>query len=405
MQYASNQEYNNSHSKVKYMRMHILILPSELNIIEISPAWGIFQRRQAQILAEAGYHTGMLCTGLLPFNQLFKKNIYRKWTITIEKEVITARLYKKRFLPLWFVPQCFQNKINIKLALEAFAEYIKECGIPDLIHAHNCFYAGSIAKQFKQTYNVPFVVTEHSSFFFGALGKHKKALFNQVLKESKHYAAVSHKLSEVLMAYSIIPKKQIVIMNNVLDDIFELNEIKEKDQTTNFIFFTAANLIKIKNHKLLLEAFALMYANKTEIKLRIAGDGPNKSFLQRLALKLHIAEQVSFLGHIDRNRILHEMQQCNVFVLSSNFETFGVSLIEALSCGIPVVSTASGGPDEIVNKNNGILVEKENEKALAGALETMRLSVNKYNPLLIREGCLSLYGKKAFLQNIAKFYL
>ena len=383
--------------------MHILIIPSEINIPEISPIWSMFQRRQAQILALAGYNIGMLCIGQLPFNQLFKKNIYRKYSICIEDEVKTGRLYKKRVLPLRFVSERIQNKINNKLALNAFTEYIKENGIPDLIHAHNCFYAGSIARTIKQMYNVPYIVTEHSSLFFGALQKEQKFLFNQVHKESRNYLAVSQLFARKLMFIADTKNKPIEIINNVLDEIFESQEIEQTKQNGSFTFLNVANLVDIKNHRLLLEAFAIKFAKTKNIKLRIVGDGPNKKYLQKLSLKLNIADQVNFLGHVNRKQVLHEMQQCDVFLLSSNSETFGVVLIEALSCGIPVISTLCGGPDEIVNKTNGILVEKGNIKAFADAMETMILKTNEYDPQLIRAECLNKYSKAAFLKNITKF--
>lgn len=385
--------------------MHILIIPSEINIIQISPTWSIFQRRQAQILAKVGYNVGMLCTGILPLNQLLKRNKYSHYTISIEDGVKTARLYRKRIMPIRCIPSTIQNKINIKLATEAFEKYIRDFGMPDLIHAHNCFHAGSTAKAIKKKYGVPYIVTEHSSKFNGLLNKTEISLFNQVLKESIHYIAVSELFAKTLQFISDAQDKPIHVLNNVLDEIFEYQELVKTKEDVIFRFLNVANLVDIKNHKFLIEAFASKFANNKNVLLNIAGDGPNKLYLQKLSLKLRISDQVIFLGHINRNQVLKEMQQSDAFVLSSNSETFGVVLIEALSCGLPLISTKCGGPEEIVNSKNGILITKGDIRAYANAMETMIIKRDDYNSQLIREDCLNKYGEAAFLKNISKFYL
>lgn len=385
--------------------MHILIIPSEINIIEISQTWSIFQRRQAQILVTAGYNVGMLCTGILPMNQLYKKNKYSKYKTSKEDGVNVARFYKKRILPLKFIPLIFQNIISISIAIRAFEKYVNDFGMPDLIHAHNCFFAGLIAKSLKRKYGVPYMVTEHSSKFNGLLNKNDISLFNQVHKESIYYTAVSDMFAKKLQSLTKAKEKPVHVLNNVLDEIFEYQQVvfKPKEGST-FRFLNVANLIDIKNQKLLIEAFASKFADNKNVLLMIAGDGPNKCYLQKLSDKLGVSDQVKFLGQLERNQVLKEMQQSDAFVLSSNSETFGVVLIEALSCGLPLISTKCGGPDEIVNFKNGLLVEKCNIHSYAIAMESIFQRVNAYDRELIREECLNKYGKAAFIKNISKFY-
>ena len=63
------------------------------------------------------------------------------------------------------------------------------------------------------------------------------------------------------------------------------------------------------------------------------------------------------------------MQACDVFVLPSRYETFGVVYIEAMACGKPVIAAASGGPDDFVTDENGILILNNNVESLQCALE------------------------------------
>jgi glycosyltransferase involved in cell wall biosynthesis len=98
------------------------------------------------------------------------------------------------------------------------------------------------------------------------------------------------------------------------------------------------------------------------------------------------------------------MQNCDVFVLSSIVETFGVVLIEVLAVGKPVVATKCGGPEDIVNQDNGILVPTKDVHALAEAMYNIYLNINKYDASLIRNDCISRFGKDSFVEKLRHIY-
>ena len=98
------------------------------------------------------------------------------------------------------------------------------------------------------------------------------------------------------------------------------------------------------------------------------------------------------------------MMNSDCFVLSSNFETFGVVLIEALACGLPLIATKCGGPEDIVNKQNGILMDVENQLQLEDAMLTMYKNANKYDKQKLRSDAKDRFGEKAFIKNAMKYY-
>ena len=98
------------------------------------------------------------------------------------------------------------------------------------------------------------------------------------------------------------------------------------------------------------------------------------------------------------------MQSCNAFVLPSHYETFGVVLMEALSCGKPVISTKCGGPEGIVNSQNGMLVCKKNILALGEAMETMRMNFDKYDNAWIQTDCMSRFGESVVVAKLSNTY-
>ena len=79
------------------------------------------------------------------------------------------------------------------------------------------------------------------------------------------------------------------------------------------------------------------------MELVLAGDGPERKRLQDLAESLGIDRACRFLGNIDRSSVRDEMRKCDLFVLPSRKETFGVVLLEAMACGKPVISCLPAG--------------------------------------------------------------
>jgi glycosyltransferase involved in cell wall biosynthesis len=87
-----------------------------------------------------------------------------------------------------------------------------------------------------------------------------------------------------------------------------------------------------------------------------------------LARDCGTAHRVEFTGGLAPAGVRERMWQANAFVLPSAFETFGVVLVEALATGIPVISTRSGGAEDIVEPGLGVLVDQDDEAGLADAM-------------------------------------
>jgi glycosyltransferase involved in cell wall biosynthesis len=127
-----------------------------------------------------------------------------------------------------------------------------------------------------------------------------------------------------------------------------------------------------KGIDVLLQAFSLLQKVAPLLTLVLVGDGHLRSDLETLAKTLGISNKVKFLGRKGRPEVAKLILHCEIFVLPSRAEPFGIVLIEAMACRKPVVATMVGGIPEIVeNGKNGILVEPDNPKALAEALIAM----------------------------------
>ena len=126
----------------------------------------------------------------------------------------------------------------------------------------------------------------------------------------------------------------------------------------------------------LLRAFAHLAPRHDgrELRLRIVGDGPDRALLQALAARLGIAGRCEFVGAVAHADVPAQLRSFDVFVAASRLdsESFGVAVIEASACALPVVVTRVGGLPEVVSEGEtGLVVEREDEAALARAIQRL----------------------------------
>ena len=99
------------------------------------------------------------------------------------------------------------------------------------------------------------------------------------------------------------------------------------------------------------------------------------------------------------------LNQSDVFLLSSKKETFSVVCIEALACGLPVVSTRCGGPEYIINETNGILVPSDDVNAFAEAILKMQTHYKKYDRQQIANNCSLCYGSVETAKRLTDIFI
>lgn len=124
-----------------------------------------------------------------------------------------------------------------------------------------------------------------------------------------------------------------------------------------------------KGIDVLLRAFARVLEKQPDLTLTLVGVGPLRTKHEELARDLGLDGNVVFQGWKSRAEVGALLRRCDLFVLPSRSEPFGIVIIEAMACGKPVVASAVGGIPEIIQQGeNGILVEPENPAALADAI-------------------------------------
>lgn len=385
--------------------MHILIVPSEHYVTKELPLASIFQHQQAHALKEGGFKVGVVSAGFVPFRMNFKTYSYPPFEQ--DNGINIYRCYKKTFIPGRISIKIF-SKWFVDLYLKKFKKYIGLHGKPDIVHAHNCLHAGVVALKIKKQFDIPFVITEHSTAYArGLISNQQGKLTKVILKNADAITVVSTELGKLLENLYGADARPNYPIFNILDATFEkgkhLLEVANNNREL-FTFLSIGSLESKKNHVDLLKAFACKFKNNMKVKLKIGGDGPLRNQLENGAKKYGIHNQVVFTGLLSRNDVLNEMLDCDAFVLPSLVETFGVVLIEALALGKPVVATKCGGPEDIVNQDNGILVPTKEIHALAEAMEDIYLNRERYDENKIRSDCLARFGKDAFINRLQSIY-
>lgn len=286
-----------------------------------------------------------------------------------------------------------------QLFLVAFRAMLKAFGKPDIVHAH--FYSiAAIASIAKEKCGIPFVVTEHSSKLNKPLAS-ISALDQKLTRRAYGPCDRLICVSQVLQSHikENFGKDSVVVRNMVDDSCFTFSG--KRQNGSPFVYVSIGNLIPLKGFDKLIDAFAQV---SNDTRLLLIGDGPEKEHLRQQAEALGLSERVEFLGQMERSRINEIFQTCHVFVLNSSSETFGVSCIEAMLTGLPVVVTRCGGPESFMDDSNGIMVPVGDKEALVGALRTIRDNYSSYNGKDISEQSRQKFSPSSVAKEIIGIY-
>lgn len=413
--------------------MHILIIPPEEFVPINAPLSGIFQHDQAVALNKTGNTIGVISVttsvALLPslislFRKITTRKIYYKVlegksflniAITIIRQLISGVTVEYTQLSgvnvLRIQCRCW-NDSGAKGELSYFKHcikraaplYKKKFGIPQLIHAHNVWLAGLSAMELSVLWKVPFGITEHSTFYARNLIPHSfYPELNRCYKASAFNLVVSLSLGELLKEQKLL-SENYKYLPNMLDPLFEKKNPAFKNQTDSFVFLTIGELTQKKAQDVLLRSFSKSFKEMNSVHLIIGGAGDMDSALKQIVIDEGISSQVTFTGQLDRKQVLEHMRNCNVFVLPSLYETFGVVLIEAMAMGKPVIATKSGGPETFVNSENGLLISPGNEDELSNAMSMIYQKEKEYDTNAIRNDVLEHFGSEKIASSLTHIY-
>ena len=184
--------------------------------------------------------------------------------------------------------------------------------------------------------------------------------------------AVSSEVRDQLVASGINPRRIVIIPNGIKISAPNLEEQKKLRQelrlrNDQIVLVSVGRLVYQKAQSVLINAMREVLAQRPEIILYIAGEGPLRGELQKQIDSYGLHDQIYLLGN--RKDVLTLLSIAHIFVLSSRWEGLPMALLEAMGSGLPVVATEVEGVNEVLQQNiQGLLVPSEDAKALAIAL-------------------------------------
>lgn len=378
--------------------MKILIVPSWYSTKK-SPNGGVFFKDQALALQEIGLNVSIAYPALGSVKNITSLgSIQPTITKEYESELLTYRHEGINYFPKLEVGKRFLVYKRLK---KIYFEYVKDHGKPEIIHAHAVRWGGWAASKIANEYNIPIIITEHSSAYgLDLISKFDEKHIKKALESADLVIAVGQALKKDIQKY--IPDKEIKIIPNIIDT----NKFKKKQKENNnkFIFFSLAYLNKNKGMDVLIKSFAKAFKGDKATELIIGGEGKEKENLNKLILELGVESQIHLIGSLNRNQVVEQMNNCDVFILTSRHETFGVVYIEALASGKPVIATKCGGPEEIITEDNGLLVEIDNVKEIVDAMLQIKNEYEKYDSEKIMNNCKEIYSSTVISEQLYNIY-
>lgn len=135
------------------------------------------------------------------------------------------------------------------------------------------------------------------------------------------------------------------------------------------VFIFVGRLIPIKNLPFMLEGFYEVLKENDKAHLLIVGDGPIKRSLMQFIAEKGICKNVTFAGNVERDEIVDYYSAADVFITTSKYESFGLAVLEAMSCSLPLIVSSTGWlPRLIKDKENGKVIDVNDIRNLKEAL-------------------------------------
>ncbi|MCF6185424.1 MAG: glycosyltransferase [Bacteroidales bacterium] len=309
--------------------------------------------------------------------------------------------YKKHTLNIPLISHFIKINKKIKAYKKTYRLISEKQEKINIIHLNVMLPAGIYALVLKKKYKIPYVITEHWTKFLNPseFSSSEKKIIRKIAKNSSGICPVSENLKQNLINFEI--NGNFAVIPNVVNANIFYPETKETKHKIVKILHISHLDDKHKNISGILNVIKKLSSERGDFTITISGNR-NLEQHKKYAKKIGIPENIiSFEGEKTSEEVAESMRKHDIFVMFSNYENLPCVISEAHMCGIPVISSDVGGVSEMIDKDNGILTEKGNEKDFKEKLSLMIDNIEKYSPLLISIKAQNRYG----YETVAKKYL
>ena len=295
------------------------------------------------------------------------------------------------------------SPLNDLLAYRDMVTLIRQTA-PDLVHCHSS-KAGLLGRLAANTAGVPVVFTVHGwafedgiSWFQRTIGRIAEFAAARICR-NQHVITVAEADRELAIERNVIDAERMTTIHNGIPDD---GRQADPDFPGTATMVMVARFSDQKDHETLFKALAGV---AEPFKMLLVGHGPLFDSTRRLAKEMGVASQVDFLGN--RQDVPDILAGSQIFILSSHWEGFPISILEAMRAGLPVVATGVGGVSEaVVDGETGFVTPPRDAEALGNAIQQL-LSDPQLRESMGSEGrkrFVDHFGKDQMLRKTAKVY-
>ena len=183
--------------------------------------------------------------------------------------------------------------------------------------------------------------------------------------------AVSNSLKQAMLTeLALMPDRIAVLPNGVDPDVFYPADADTARRGERVRALWVGHYVEVKRVDHLVRAFARALQSRPRLHLSLLGDGPDRQKVEDLVTELGLTSRLEFLPATDRAGVAKAMRAHDFVCVSSATETFSLVTLEALACGIPVLSTACGGPEDLITQPRlGLIVSNDVDGLTSGLIE------------------------------------
>jgi L-malate glycosyltransferase len=348
----------------------------------------------------------------------------QKWAISLQKEGYNVRLFSL-FKPNDEIIKDYYN-YGIKIDFLDLRKKIKDlrkpnvskliylrglpllCKViksfsPDIIHAHYISSYGILAllTRFR-----PIIISVWGSDLYDFPNKNilNKLIINKIIKSADAICSTSKAMQNILINDYSYKKSYLIPFGVDTDRFYPL-----KSKNKNFIVGTIKSIESHNGIDCLINAANIVVNlwNYSNIKFLIVGGGTLKQKMQDKCKELNLENSISFEGFISHKNIIDQFQKLSLFIAVSTRESFGVSILEAASCGVPAITSNIGGLPEVnTNNQTGFIIPPDNELILAEKIvklfedKSLRFIMSKN----ARENTIKNFNWKKNVDDMIKIY-
>lgn len=265
----------------------------------------------------------------------------------------------------------------------------------DAVHHNVLWPHGWQPRWLHSKFGLPYIVTEHWTGYDPINATKRNPLLAWMSKfgarRAKFLCPVTIDLQQKMIDFGIHGNYRVV--PNVVDTaLFSL--AKPDDDRVRFLHVSSL-LDMHKNISGILRVWKKISDQNPNVHLTLGGDGP-VDYWKKHAATLGIRESsIDFFGEVSWEEIACKMESSHALLLFSNYENLPCVIVEALACGLPVISSGVGGISEHITTDRGILVNRGDEEGLLRAIETMAATIHNYDKAALRTYAVKRFSNEA----------